>query len=143
MLSNQVTHNVLVPPLGPGKDGRGHDQGRFEWHKIDRFKYKFLTPQLRNISKTAPYFHNGSKITLEDVVEHYNNPTQSLENYFPNELNKIFGKNFGENLTSVKHPYRIFRIKQTRSPQMGNGLNLTEEEKKNLVLFLRKSLTEL
>jgi len=28
-------------------------------------------PQLRGISKTAPYFHNNSAATLEDVVNHY------------------------------------------------------------------------
>jgi cytochrome c peroxidase len=27
--------------------------------------------QLRGISKTAPYFHNNSAATLEDVVDHY------------------------------------------------------------------------
>ncbi len=29
------------------------------------------TPQLRNLSDTGPYFHDGSKSTLLDVVEHY------------------------------------------------------------------------
>jgi cytochrome c peroxidase len=28
-------------------------------------------PQLRGISKTAPYFHNNSAATLEDVLDHY------------------------------------------------------------------------
>lgn len=28
----------------------------------------FKTPSLRNVSKTAPYFHNGSSATLEDAV---------------------------------------------------------------------------
>jgi cytochrome c peroxidase len=27
--------------------------------------------QLRGISKTAPYFHNNSAATLEDVLDHY------------------------------------------------------------------------
>ncbi|RVU84775.1 hypothetical protein EOL70_11030 [Leucothrix sargassi] len=33
----------------------------------------FRVPSLRNVAKTAPYMHNGSLETLEDVVEHYNN----------------------------------------------------------------------
>lgn len=33
----------------------------------------FRTPTLRQISKTAPYMHNGSIKTLEQVVAHYNN----------------------------------------------------------------------
>ncbi|MBT5631766.1 MAG: cytochrome-c peroxidase, partial [Nitrospina sp.] len=32
----------------------------------------FKTPTLREISKTAPYMHDGRFATLEEVVEHYN-----------------------------------------------------------------------
>jgi cytochrome c peroxidase len=32
---------------------------------------KFKVPTLRNISLTAPYMHDGSLATLEDVVDHY------------------------------------------------------------------------
>jgi hypothetical protein len=35
-----------------------------DWNKLD-------VPQLRGIAKTAPYFHNNSAATLEDVVDHY------------------------------------------------------------------------
>ena len=31
----------------------------------------FDIPQLRGISRTAPYFHNNSAATLEDVLKHY------------------------------------------------------------------------
>jgi cytochrome c peroxidase len=33
--------------------------------------YAFKTPTLRNIGHTAPYFHTGTKPTLEDVVDFY------------------------------------------------------------------------
>jgi cytochrome c peroxidase len=33
---------------------------------------KFKTPTLRNIELTAPYMHNGSMSSLEDVVSFYN-----------------------------------------------------------------------
>jgi len=33
----------------------------------------FKTPTLRNIAVTAPFMHDGSLMTLADVVEHYNN----------------------------------------------------------------------
>ena len=33
---------------------------------------KFKTPTLRNVSKTAPYMHDGAYQTLWDVVNHYN-----------------------------------------------------------------------
>jgi cytochrome c peroxidase len=32
----------------------------------------FKTPNLRNVMVTAPYFHDGSQLTLWDVVDHYN-----------------------------------------------------------------------
>jgi cytochrome c peroxidase len=33
---------------------------------------KFKVPTLRNVELTAPYMHNGSMQTLEEVVEHFN-----------------------------------------------------------------------
>ncbi len=33
----------------------------------------FRVPSLRNVGRTAPYMHNGSIATLEDVVHHYSN----------------------------------------------------------------------
>lgn len=32
---------------------------------------KFKTPTLRNIALTAPYMHDGSMLTLEEVIDHY------------------------------------------------------------------------
>jgi len=34
----------------------------------------FKTPTLRNITNTAPYFHDGRFTTLEQVVRYYANP---------------------------------------------------------------------
>lgn len=34
---------------------------------------KFKTPSLRNVEKTQPYMHNGSKASLESVLDHYAN----------------------------------------------------------------------
>ncbi len=38
--------------------------------KIDRDK-AFKTPSLRQIAQAAPYFHDGSAATLDDVIDHY------------------------------------------------------------------------
>ena len=38
--------------------------GQDDWEKFD-------VPGLRGIGKTAPYFHNNSAATLEEVVDHY------------------------------------------------------------------------
>lgn len=32
---------------------------------------KFRVPSLRNVGVTAPYMHDGSLVTLEDVIDHY------------------------------------------------------------------------
>ena len=36
------------------------------------FDATFKTPQLRNVELTAPYFHNGKALSLEQVVDFYN-----------------------------------------------------------------------
>jgi cytochrome c peroxidase len=36
-----------------------------------RGRFRFRTPSLRNIALTAPYMHNGTLATLEDVLEFY------------------------------------------------------------------------
>jgi cytochrome c peroxidase len=45
------------------------DLGRFEDTKNDDDKYVFRVSMLRNIAKTAPYFHDGSVAELSDAVQ--------------------------------------------------------------------------
>lgn len=45
------------------------DQGRFDITKAENDKMFFKVPSLRNIEKTAPYFHDGSIATLEEAVK--------------------------------------------------------------------------
>ncbi len=68
---------------------------------------KFLTPTLRNIALTAPYMHDGRFQTLEQVIDHYNNGGVSSPTVDP----------------LMKH--------------VGTGLNLTNQEKADLLAFLR------
>lgn len=44
------------------------DVGRFETTKDEADRYKFRVSMLRNIGKTAPYFHDGSVKTLDEAV---------------------------------------------------------------------------
>lgn len=44
---------------------------------------KFKTPSLRNIELTAPYMHDGSLNTLEDVIEHFDKGGQGSPNKDP------------------------------------------------------------
>lgn len=47
----------------------------------DSLKGAYKTPSLRNIAKTAPYFHDGSKKTLNDIVRFYNEPPVNNGNH--------------------------------------------------------------
>ena len=45
-----------------------NDPGRFAVTKQEADRMVFKVPTLRNIEKTAPYFHDGSIATLEEAV---------------------------------------------------------------------------
>lgn len=47
------------------------DEGRFKITGNKEDRYRFRTPSLRNIAETAPYMHDGSQKTLEEVVTFY------------------------------------------------------------------------
>jgi cytochrome c peroxidase len=58
------------------------DQGRFILSADIADSEKFKIPSLRNVELTAPYMHDGSFQTLEEVIDHYNsgganNPNKS------------------------------------------------------------------
>ena len=58
--------------IGIGMDKKLPDLGRYVLTKQEADKGAFKTPTLREIARTAPYMHDGSLKTLEEVVEHYN-----------------------------------------------------------------------
>jgi cytochrome c peroxidase len=58
--------------LGVGMDKPDPDLGRYLQTKVEQDKGAFKTPTLRDVASTAPYMHDGSEKTLEDVVEFYN-----------------------------------------------------------------------
>ncbi|MEM1307224.1 MAG: cytochrome c peroxidase [Pseudomonadota bacterium] len=61
-LTDDRFHDIGIQTTDPGRamvTGRASD------------RYRFKTPTLRAIARTAPYFHNGSAATLEAVVDHY------------------------------------------------------------------------
>lgn len=62
LLSDQQYHNL-------GIEG---DEGRFAVTGNEEDKGAFKTPGLRGVKYTAPYMHDGSLETLEDVIKFYN-----------------------------------------------------------------------
>ena len=76
--------------LGVGIHAKEPDLGRYNETKLLGDRGAFKTPTLREIARTAPYMHDGSLATLEDVVEYYDkggtrNP-QLDEEMFPLKL---------------------------------------------------------
>ena len=70
--SNGISVNINI------KDsGRAHVTG------LPQDKYKFKTPSLRNISRTAPYMHDGRFSTLDECLNHYTGVKPNLINLDP------------------------------------------------------------
>jgi cytochrome c peroxidase len=65
--SDERFHNTGVA----WREGRLLDEGRFEVTRRPEDRGAFKTPTLREIARTAPYMHDGSALTLADVVEFY------------------------------------------------------------------------
>lgn len=75
LFTDQDYHNIGyageegAPPISGVETGRSAHVpvGRKEYRLVGAFR----TPSLRNVSQTSPYFHNGSHLTLRDVVRFY------------------------------------------------------------------------
>lgn len=65
-LADEKYHNI-----GIGMDRENPDLGRFVVTKDEKDKGAFKTPTIRNVALSAPYMHDGSIATLEEVVEWY------------------------------------------------------------------------
>lgn len=96
--TDELYHN-----LGVGMDKPNPDLGRYNVTKQEKDKGAFKTPTLREITKTAPYMHDGSLKTLEEVIDWYDRGGH-------------------------KNPWLDPEIKP---------LNLTVQEKKDLIEFLK------
>jgi cytochrome c peroxidase len=90
------------------------DQGLFEITKNDFDMGKFRVPSLRNILLTAPYTHDGSVSTLDEMIEIYARGGRFIG----------VGEYKGD---GSQNPYKSRLIK---------GFNISKQEKQNLILFL-------
>ena len=82
------------------------DRGRFDVTHDSTDLGKFKVPGLRNVALTAPYMHSGMFRTLEEVIEFYDVPNQTVPGGF------------------------------NRDSLLNTPLNLTVEEKADLKTFL-------
>ena len=73
MFSDFNFHVVGAKQLGPGFQGTPHDDfGRWHVTRLEKDRYRFRTPSLRNVAHTAPYMHSGGYATLREVLEFKN-----------------------------------------------------------------------
>jgi cytochrome c peroxidase len=112
-------HNTGLYNLGMDGAYPPGGEGLFAFTNQAKDKGKFRVPGLRNVEFTAPYMHDGSVATLEEVIDHY----------------AAGGR------TILDGPYAgVGRTNPNKSPLV-KGFTLSPEEKADLVAFL-KSLTD-
>lgn len=104
-------------------DGRGGypapNRGLFEHTGERRDMGRFRAPTLRNIAVTAPYMHDGSIATLDEVIDHYAAGGRTI----------LEGPNAG---IGAESPLKSIFL---------HGFTLTDEERADLLAFLH-SLTD-
>jgi cytochrome c peroxidase len=104
-------------------DGHGQvprdNQGLFEFTHRPLDLGKFRTPSLRNVALTAPYMHDGSLSTLDDVIDHYAAGGRTLDT----------------------GPYRGVGADSPLKDARLTGFSLSPAERSDLLMFLA-SLTD-
>jgi cytochrome c peroxidase len=114
VLDRHAFHNTGLYNL----DGKGAyptaDQGLTEITENPHDMGKFRAPTLRNIALSAPYMHDGSIQSLNEVIDFYSQAGRNIST----GPNKGDGRN---------NPYKSNFVK---------GFELTEEEKEDLLAFL-------
>ncbi len=73
------------------------DKGRGAVTGDKRAFYAFRTPGLRDVTKTAPYLHDGSLATLYQVVEfYYRSAPQQAPDGLPLDIAPLLGQSYSE-----------------------------------------------
>lgn len=119
VLEEVTFHNNGLYNIGGTGNYPPGNQGIFEFSGRNSDRGKFRAPSLRNVELTAPYMHDGSIDTLEEVVEHYNAGGRNLTT----------GTYAGDGRLNPNKNAFVF------------SMGLTAGEKTDLVNFL-KSLTD-
>ncbi len=112
-------HNNGIYNIGGRGDYPSGGQGLGEFTGRAEDTGRFRTPSLRNVALTAPYMHDGSMATLDDVIDHYSRGGRHIRT----------GPHAGD---GKKSPLRDTLIV---------GPNLSKKEKADLKAFL-ESLTD-
>ncbi|MDB4988240.1 MAG: Methylamine utilization protein mauG, partial [Myxococcaceae bacterium] len=112
-------HNIGLYNLGASSLYPRDNRGLYEFTRRAADMGRFRTPSLRNVTLTAPYMHDGSMATLDEVLDHYAAGGRTIEH----------GALSGVGADSVYKDRRI------------GGFTLSASERSELLAFLA-SLTD-
>lgn len=141
MFSDFQQHVVGVPQIVPSHgnvtfDGAGQNEDfgleQVTGNPADR--YKFRSSPLRNIGLQPAFFHNGAYTRLEDAIRFHLNPTHFAPLYNPTTAG------VDADLRNPVGP--IAPVLERLDPLMRNPVNLSDEEFRQLVKFVRYGLLD-
>jgi cytochrome c peroxidase len=128
---------LAVPPVGPGKDGAGGDDGRALETGAGTHRFAFRTPSLYNVTLTGPWMHNGAYADLETVIAHHLDPAAALAAYDPAvQLPPAL-----QNEVHLTPELAIEMMLAQVDPALGDGRALSAAELAALLAFL-EALTD-
>jgi cytochrome c peroxidase len=111
---NTGLYNLIGPPSYPPPN-----VGIYEYTRLAEDVGKFKTPTLRNIDVTAPYMHDGSVKSLNEVLDHHS----------PG----------GRTLTGLA--YQGAGSRNAKKDPLIRGFKISSQERSDLIAFL-ESLTD-
>ena len=115
-------HAIALPSLGFGRNGFGVDYGRYNITFNPNDLYKFRTPPLYNVEKTAPYGHSGSIYELDQAITAHFDPLALVDL---------------EDMTSFERHEFFKRLATSSQSVTGRIKYLTESEVADLTAFLK------
>ncbi len=116
---DSVYANIGLYNVGNKNEYPQNDNGVYRITHNSKDNGKFKIPSLRNVMLTAPYMHDGSVATIEEVIEIYARGGRNID----------YGNYKGDG-----------KLNQNKS-QLITGFTLTKDEKRDLINFLT-SLTD-
>ena len=95
-------HSIPFKQIGFGKNGFGIDYGRYNVTFNPSDLYKFRTPPLTNVAKTAPYGHSGSAKTLKEAIIYHFDPLRLVS---PSKMDRVERAEFYKKLVASSNDF--------------------------------------
>lgn len=85
LFSDERQHAIGAPQFGPGKGVGPNGSGDFGRELVTGNpgeRFRFRTPSLLNVEVTGPYMHTGAYESLNEVLRHYDDPDDTVDDFF-------------------------------------------------------------